>query len=280
MSFVIADSGGTKTDWFVAPETFFTSSGLNPNTFTPKRLAEVLRREVAPRLSRSGIRAVFFYGAGCTAPPDWFRGVLQTFFGSAKLEIQGDLLAAARATSDASPALIGLLGTGAHAGYFDGQQIRREAMNLGYLLGDEGSGADLGKETLRAYLYGTLPQVIHETFIRQFGTLSREEVVTALYHEPHPNRWLAQFAALPVRHPENAFCQNLIEERLRLFFRYHLAPLQTADPLSVSWAGGLAAALKSPLNKLMQEYKWPSGDIVARPLPGLVHHHKKSLFPR
>ena len=191
---LIADSGSTKTDWCLADETqtiAFKTAGINPFFQTDDEIRKILSREVLERLPVTDITEVFFYGAGCATPIQcqMISGLLRYVIGCDQVEVNSDLLGAARALCGHESGIACILGTGSNSCYYNGKNIEQHVSPLGFILGDEGSGADLGRRLVADCLKEELSQPLRDRFFARFQ-LSREQILQAVYKEPFPNRFL------------------------------------------------------------------------------------------
>ncbi len=194
---LIADSGSTKTEWSLVGrngvERTFRTAGINPYLLSEDEVRRILTREVLVELPIERITEVYFYGAGCVGrPAETLCVQLHRVIGPETVEVNSDLLAAARALCGDAPGIVAILGTGSNSGYYDGHDITRRVPSLGFLLGDEGSGSDLGKHLLADALKGLLPEPLARQFFDCYP-LTQEEVLDAVYRRPMPNRYMARF---------------------------------------------------------------------------------------
>src|SRR5687767_8239886 len=199
---LIADSGATKTDWrFIGDEgkiISFSSPGFNPLFWKSRDIAAEIKKRAPKRVLAAASAknlSIYFYGASCSSPArkKVIRVALKTVFPKGKAAIEHDILASARALCGREEGIAGILGTGSNSCHYDGKQITRIIGGLTYILGDEGSGAHLGTELLKAFLNGELPENVHADFIKKYR-LNKDKIYEALYRKPHPNRFLASFA--------------------------------------------------------------------------------------
>ncbi len=240
---------------------------MNPNIRTLEELSDILSAiEIKPK-------KVFFYGAGCgsKAGKQKVTDTLQKRFPEAEIWVETDLLGAARAVAGNQAGIIVLLGTGSHSGSYDGRRVMQETVNLGYVLGDEASGADLGKELLIAYFYDELPGELKRSFKEQFGELTREDFIQHVYQKPAASRWLAGFARFVVENQTHPFLAPLIQRRINLFFERHLLPFGKALPIYV--VGGLGEQLKPFLQAEAQKHSLEVGGFLPKPITGLIQYH-------
>ena len=181
---LFADSGATKTQWYWVhgeQQAQWTTSGCQPYYRTTVELVKSLTQELAPQLEGRTPDVIQFYGAGCGHAVARARVVqaLKMVFPRAVLDVAGDLLGAARATAGQKAGICCILGTGSASGYYDGQQIADQVPSLGYLLGDQGSGADIGRTLLQAYFYRQMPNDLQAAFEAQYAP-DRHAIITQL----------------------------------------------------------------------------------------------------
>ena len=194
---LIADSGSTKTDWMLVDDKLnrhpFSTRGFNPFLVTGEQIENILVTEIHIGFDKSLIKQIYFYGAGCSDEIRCgiVRDVLKKFFPNAAIEINHDLLGAARALCGIQNGMVAILGTGSNSCVFDGQKITEQIPSLGYILGDEGSGAYIGKKFIASYLYRDMPDDLINSMDKEIA-MKKEEVLSKLYHAEMPSlevRW-------------------------------------------------------------------------------------------
>lgn len=276
MSYVIADSGSTKTHWCVVENDgqrkMFRTGGINPVYLAEEEIGELLERELPERPRRTD--RVWFYGAGCAFPEknEYVCRALCRAFGATAAEVASDLLGAARALCGQRPGIVCILGTGSNSCYYDGEVVCSNVPPLGYILGDEGSGAVLGKKLLAGVLKGVLPAEIREMFFRENG-LSYAELIACVYNRPWPNRFLAGLVPFIARHREEPALGTLVTESFGEFLRRNVLQYAEARSLPVSFTGSVAWHFKDFLLPLLQEYGLQAGVITQAPMEGLIQYH-------
>ena len=279
---LIADSGSTKTDWvLVGGETkVFRTQGLNPIHMTERQMSQIIRAELLPQLGGnvSSIDAVFFYGAGVRADMEAkMEQVLAAaihqapFAENGNVSASSDLLGAARALCGQSEGIACILGTGSNSCLYDGRSIARNTPALGYVLGDEGSGAVLGRLFLNALFKGRLSEKLMEEFCSwEKTTLSG--VIERVYRTPLANRWLASLAPFIHEHLSDEGVRPLVVENFVSFFRNNLDAYGRKD-LEVSAVGSVAWHFRDCLEEAAQACGYRLGKVLKTPIEGLVSYH-------
>jgi N-acetylglucosamine kinase-like BadF-type ATPase len=279
MALLIADSGSTKCEWCMISGTrkkTVETQGASPYFLNESQLTEMIRRELLPSLKNVSPDNVFFYGTGCAAAANraMVSRAIRKVFPQSKVEVQHDLTGAARALFGRGKGIVAILGTGSNSGYFNGKRITNNSPGLGYVLGDEGSGAYLGKKVLQYYLYKTFDKDLHERFTRRYHT-DAAEILDAVYKKPLPNRYIAGFTLFLSENRGHYMIENIIEDGLRDFFSTHLAGYPEISRVPVSFTGSVAFGFKDILRELCLEYGWQPGQFLAKPMEGLVSYHKR-----
>jgi len=252
------------------------TQGASPYFLNESQLEDMMRRELLPSLKNFSPDNIFFYGTGCAAAANraMVRRAIRKVFPQSDVEVQHDLAGAARALFGAEKGIVAILGTGSNSGYFNGKKIVRNSPGLGYVLGDEGSGAYLGKKVLQYYLYETFDKDLHQKFTQQYHT-DAPEILDAVYKKPLPNRYIAGYTRFLSENRGHYMIENIIEDGLRDFFSVHLAKYPEIGHLPVSFTGSVAFGFKDILRELCFEHGWQPGEFLARPMEGLVSYHKR-----
>ncbi len=274
---LIADSGSTKTDWCLLSanqNSYFRTQGLNPYYLEATHIQVILENELLPQIPQKP-SSIIFYGSGCSLPEKQTiiqKALSDAFGGLVAVEVQHDLLGAARALCGHEAGIACILGTGSNACVFDGQNIVKEAVNLGFWLGDEGGAGHLGKQVITDFLYGKLAGSPLHAHLLQMG-LTRENVLEMAYKRPSPNTHFAQYAKVLSTFQEEAYCQKLIHNTLTQFLQNHVLPFEQKD-YPVHFTGSVAKYLAKELALVMQEQGLKMGRIVQKPIDGLVAYHQ------
>ncbi len=275
---LIADSGATKAEWCLLlngkKKTFFTQ-GISPYFLSTEQIANLLLKELKPALKNINVDEVFYYGTGC-ANADNAKSVkkaLRKVFAESSIDVNHDLMAAARALCGKEKGVACILGTGSNSCYFNGKKIVTNSPGLGYVLGDEGSGAYLGKRVIQYYLYGTFDEELRSLFDLTYTT-NKAEILENVYKKPLPNRYLAGFAKFLAENRGHYMIENIIEDGLNDFFFNHLCKYRETWTLPVSFAGSVAFGFKDVLQQLCNSYEFELGKIMKNPMEGLAEYHK------
>lgn len=276
---LIADSGSTKTDWVCLDYDSQCSQieahtiGLNPYHLSDDDIRRALEQELKPQLGDSVICDVYFYGSGVRPEMEArMEGLLREAFPSAKrVEAHSDLLGAARALCGRSEGVACILGTGANSCFYDGKQIVHNTPALGYILGDEGSGAVMGKHLLHDLYSGVLDYQMRVVFERETG-LNLSEIINRVYREPQANRFLASLSEFIHRHLDDEGIRQLVYNTFTDFANYHLSRYGRRH-LPVSFVGSVAWYYQEQLNLILQMLGYQVGTILKSPLDGLVLYH-------
>lgn len=275
---LLADSGSTKTDWLLLDHepTAFQSAGFNPFYQTQEVILETLRREVLAHTEPNEVRQIFFYGAGCanavTSLP--VTHALAALFPSAEtIEVNSDLLAAARALCGREAGIACILGTGANNALYDGEKIVNNIGSLGFWLGDEGSGGYLGKQLVVGYLQNELPAGLHEAFQKSYPEVTRLSILERAYRQPFPNRYFASFSTFLGQHLTDPFIGTLVGGAFRTFLDMYVGKHPNAATLPVHFTGSVAHHFRDILGKVLVEKNLQLGTIQKSPMPGLLRFH-------
>lgn len=287
---LIADSGSTKTTWCaVLPggrSLEVKTAGINPVRDDEATLRQVVREAcsaIADALNRgraatfqghASCSAVHFYGAGClpafTAP---LEQVLKEVFPEAVIVIESDLLGAAHALCGRREGIACILGTGSNSCLYDGRQIVRNVSPLGWILGDEGSGAVLGRRLVGDVLKGQLPDEVCQAFTQTFK-LQRQDVIEAVYRQPQANRFLASLVPFLSEHRDVEAVHALLVDEFRRFFVRNVAAYGRRD-LPVGFVGSVAHYFREELSAAAAAEGFVIGEILQDPMPRLVNFFKE-----
>ena len=274
---LIADSGSTKTDWaLVDRETVvrFNTQGINPVHQKREAILEILHVELLPSMEPDEVKSVFFYGSGVRPElEEPMAEVLRGAFPKAKtVEAHSDLLGAARALCCRNYGIVSILGTGANSCLYNGERIVMNTPAMGYILGDEGSGAALGKRLLHDLYKGVLSEEIVSGFEHETG-LSLPEIIDKVYRQPLPNRFLASLSEYVHNHMADWLeLRRLVIDNFADFFRFNIAPYQRRD-LPVSFVGSLAYHYQAELHEVARSMGYTVGAVTRSPIEGLVRYH-------
>ncbi|MEI8202345.1 MAG: hypothetical protein WCH34_05000 [Bacteroidota bacterium] len=278
----IADSGSTKTDWAIIDQNGMVkrvqTSGLNPYFLNENSMLDVLEKDLLPFIDHKAIKKVYFYGAGCAAQDKsaLVSNVLSTFFINAIFDVSTDITGVLNAIDSKAEGIAAILGTGANSCKFSGRKLIQQAPSLGYILGDEGSGAYIGKMFIKAYLSGKLPESLRLAF-EQKHYVSRELLLDNIYRRNFPNRYLASFCTWIAEYSSEESIDSLIKNSFDGFFRNYITiyPDYSSMPLYIS--GSVAFYFSDQLKFIAHQYQMKILEINISPIEGLIKFHLKEL---
>lgn len=273
---LIADSGSTKTDWSVVKDGLKVKSiltkGINPVFQTEEEITEELASSLVPEIKDYPIRSVCFYGAGCIPGKQAaVRQAIAANIAADTIEVNTDMLAAARSLCGRKAGIAGILGTGSNSCYYDGKEIISNVSPLGFILGDEGSGAVLGKLLVGDVLKNQLPDKLKEEFLNTYN-LSTGEIIDRVYRKPFPNRFLASLSPFLARHIDVPQVRSIVENSFRSYFRRNVMQYDyTSFPVHL--VGSVAYHYRGILAYIAEECGVQLGTIVQQPMEGLIIYH-------
>ncbi|MFN4284564.1 MAG: BadF/BadG/BcrA/BcrD ATPase family protein [Lacibacter sp.] len=278
---LLADSGSTKAEWCLLQprkKKILFTQGISPYFMNESAIIEMLQRELLPQLKKSSIDAVYYYGTGCSNPGNvkMIRKALQAVLPAGMIKVENDLLGAARALCGRQPGVASILGTGSNSCYFNGKRIVKNSPGLGFILGDEGSGAYIGRKVLQHVLYNTFEDELMEKFQARYQT-NRLEILDHVYRKPFPNRYLATFALFVSENRGHYMIENILEDSFNDFFFNHLYKYKESWKYPLHFTGGVAYAFKDVLVSLCETYGLQPGRILKHPMEGLIEYHKADL---
>ncbi len=280
---LIVESGSTKTEWrYIADpneayESFY-SDGINPYYQSADEIT-IAQKSILVELAKKTIQQVFYYGTGITddAKRDIIRQVIKPFVGEAEITVENDLVAAGISLCGDGAGIACILGTGANSGYFEGGKLKEQIPPLGFWLGDEGSGANLGKRLILAYLHHELPSDLRDAFIKRFGALNRLDIFEHAYQKEFPNRWFATFSKFLFDHRKHPFCYALVEKAFQDFCQLYLVKYETSQTAPIHFTGSVAFYYSDILKRVVSSFGLRVGIISEAPMAGLTLFHKKMI---
>jgi N-acetylglucosamine kinase-like BadF-type ATPase len=278
MAILIADSGATKCEWRLVGKNktkAVATQGISPYFLTAEQIIALLQKELLPKIRQESVTQVFFYGTGLSSQENarMLRKVLKQLFPGAAVDVQTDLVGAARALCGKSKGIVCILGTGSNSCYYDGRRIVKNSPGLGYVLGDEGSGAYLGKKVVQYYLYKTFDEDLQNRFEKKFD-ITQMEILDRVYKQPLANRYLASFAIFLAENRGHYMVENIIEDGLNDFFFTHLYKYRETWTLPIHFIGSIAFGFRDVLKELCHSYELELGKVVKTPVQGLIDYHR------
>ena len=275
---LIADSGSTKTDWVLTNHLTavksFKTPGFNPYFVTTEEVRSILDDVFNEQIRRDDVDAVYFYGAGCSSQPKQavINDALKSLFPGKKTEVEHDMLAAARALFSNTPGIACILGTGSNACVYDGKEITESLFSLGYMFGDEGSGAHLGKTYIADHLKEKAPAEIMAAFLERYE-LSREEILTEIYKKPNPNRFLASFTHFLKERISHPYVYDLVKSSFDSFFREQVCQFTNFRQFTLGCIGSVAYHFQDVFMNVAAEHKVTVNQFMISPMEGLIKFH-------
>ena len=275
---LIADAGATKIQWVVIQDgkasATYETAGFNPYFMEPRILLDAVEKDLVPFINPGYIKQVYYYGAGCSTmfKCNIVEDVLKEVFENADFEIEHDLLGAARALFGRNEGIACILGTGSNSCLYDGKKILENVTSLGYLFGDEGSGAYLGKLWLTEYLRGRMPEHLKNHFDRRFG-YSLENILDGVYSKPHPNQFLSSFALYLGDLKDDEFVKELVKKNFRDFFTEQVTQYTGYADKPLGVIGSVAFHFSDLFKEVADEHHLKITKMIKSPIEGLVDYH-------
>lgn len=275
---LIADCGSTKTDWCVIDGTKLVKQvftpGMNAIMLTEEEIRQRISQELMPEIDGLKIDAVYFYGAGCLGDEICgnVRRAIAANIPAQTIEADTDLLAAARALCGRTPGIACIMGTGSNSCYYDGKSIVDNVSPLGYILGDEGSGAVLGKILVGDVLKKQLPADLCEKFLAQYD-LDRMKIIRRVYKEPAANRFLASVTPFLIENIERPEIRALVLNAFGSFFKRNIANYEGYQSMKVNFVGSIAFYYRELIAEAAAEAGCTLGTILKSPMEGLIAFH-------
>ncbi len=276
---LIADSGSTKTEWRLIDThgqiSQIRSEGINPYYQDEEAIFSSVKGALAA-VDFTAVKAIHFYGAGCSSEANIgkMRSVFVQLCPKAQIDIHTDLLAAARSLCGHSPGIACILGTGANSCLYDGKDILSNVVPLGYILGDEGSGAHLGKQLLARFLRKELPQTIADRLEKRFD-LSKPVILEHVYRKEMPAKYLAGFSKFIFQHIKDPYMYAMVYEGFEAFFNRNIIKYPDYQQQPVHFTGSVAFYYANILRQVARDLNINVQHIVEGPVAGLALYHQK-----
>lgn len=277
---LIADSGSTKTAWrLIKSESTIIpleTIGYSPQYITTDEMIDDLKEILIPQLPvlTNDISKISFYGTGCSTPRTVtiIQLALENVFEKAEIEVNHDLLGAARALCGHSSGVACILGTGANSCLYDGQFITDNIPSVGFMLGDEGSGGYLGKQLVRAYFYRELPEDLELAFAKKYQ-LTRDDMLLNVYKKSAPNRYLASYTKFLSEHLEHPFIWEFVKNGFQDFLDAMVLKYDNIENLPINFLGSIAVHFQPVLEAVLLENNLHFGRVIHNPVRELVRYH-------
>lgn len=277
---LIADSGSTKVEWVLLDQDkvvkhIFTS-GFNALMLTEEEISQYIDDELMTQLGEtaSDIDEIYFYGAGCV-DEEVCRSVRRAIRHNIPAEIieaHSDLLGAARSLLGDKEGIACILGTGANSCYYNGKEIKDHVSPLGYILGDEGSGAVLGRHLIGDVLKHQLPRELCDRFMDEYN-LESAAILRRVYKEPMPNRFLASVTPFLLKNIEEPAIHRLVLNEFKSFFVRNVAQYDRYRTLPVCFVGSIAFHYRPVLEEAAAALDASIETVSKTPMEGLIRFH-------
>ncbi|MEM9888155.1 MAG: BadF/BadG/BcrA/BcrD ATPase family protein [Bacteroidota bacterium] len=278
---LIADSGSTKTAWALLKNNGklvrqWTTEGMNPYQQKTAFIIEQIKNTFP--LSTSKVQSLYYYGAGATyeASKKLSASMKQIFKKAENVDIQSDMLASAYALCGDKAGIVCILGTGSNSCVYDGKEVLQNIGGFGFILGDEGSGAIMGKQLMCDFLYKKIPNKLREKLCLEYD-LREEKILQKVYKEPFPNRFLASFAPFLKKNMQEKYVKNLIKTQTRAFFEQKVLCYENANHYSVHFTGSVAYFFQDAIKEVAASYSLKVGKITQAPMVGLIQYHQRRI---
>lgn len=273
---LIAESGSTRTEWALVEDNHLIqrafTEGINPFYQTRREISRNVRLGLPEIFFRKKIEQVYYYGTGCTS--DEKKNILEASLVAqfkTPIQVESDLLAAARSLFKCEAGIACILGTGSSSCFYDGEFIVKNIEAGGYILGDEGSGSVLGKIFLSDVLKGLAPKNVMTDFFEKFR-ISPSEVMESVYNRPFPNRFLSTISYFLADYMDDDYVYGLITSNLRSFFTRNVCQYDYKN-YPIRFVGSLAYGYANILRQVAGEFGIELTIIEETPMPGLIEFH-------
>lgn len=289
---LIIDAGSTKTEWILMDgkevKDRFLTAGFNPNYGDIQVLEDMVNHvetrfiafpnndeSLSRRDKSTSLQAIYYYGTGCGNEQNCqlIKEVLQQHFHNAGIYVTHDLMAVCHAVLGREKGIACILGTGSNSCVYDGEKIMDKAISLGYLVGDEGSGMHIGREVVRAYFYGFMPEDLRQQFDATYH-LELKDFILKLYHEEQPSKYLASFAKFAGEYQNEPYIHDLVKDCLKAFVKVFVLRFKGCKEMKVSFVGSVAYHFKDVLRECFVEYGLMMGEVMQAPAEGLIRYYQ------
>lgn len=270
---LVGDIGSTKSTWVYSSDVGMEIhlGGYNPVTQSENQ-GKLLLESLKTNTRDLAFSSIWYYGAGIidSRQSQVIEEGLKNLFPDSMIHVSSDLTGAAYAACGNNPGTVAILGTGSHAAEWDGKRIVKQAVSLGYLLGDEGGGCDIGKTLLQHYFYKTMPEAISQNLDERLHG-DRSAFLQELKSSEKPNHFLAEFARFAVLNQEHEWIQDLVSERFNVFIGRHVVPLQPKGHVHV--VGSIGCIFASLIKKELEKHSLSAGTFIKDPARRLFERH-------
>ena len=277
---LLVDSGSTKADWISIDETgkiLFTTQtlGLNPEVLNKEEIISRVNDRFDIYFNKENVTHLFFYGAGCGTDrmKNFLTEVFKEYFPNATVLVHEDTYAAVYATTPKNEkAIVCILGTGSNCSYFDGKILHQKVQSLGYIAMDDCSGNQFGRQLIRDYYFSKMPKKLAVEFAKTYD-LDPDVIKHQLYKEPNPNAYMATFAKFLILHKDEDYCQKLVRKDMQVFVDNYITQYENCKDVPIHFIGSIAFYLKEELKEVLESNGLKIGNVLRRPIDGLIEFH-------
>ncbi|MCX8480775.1 MAG: N-acetylglucosamine kinase [Sediminibacterium sp.] len=278
---LIIDAGATKSACLLIlnkKKIEWTIQGISPYFLNKNEIVQILEKELISKISTQykNVEKIFYYGTGLSNPTNvqiLKKSFYELFDKSVKLHFYTDILGACHATAGNNKGIVCILGTGSNLAIYNGKKIIQQRNGIGYILGDEGSGAYMGKQIIQYYLYDIFDNDLKEKF-EKHGNINKEIILENVYKKPFANRYLASLTPFLSNNRGHFMIENIIEDSLNDFFIKHIIPFQHYHHLPIHFVGGIAFHFKDMLIQICNDYNLKLGNIFQSPITYLNKYYQ------
>ena len=276
---LIIDAGSTKMQCILLDgnnvKNRFDTDGYNPNYSTKQDLNTIVETRFVPSIQGS-IQSIYYYGTGCGNEQNCqkIKDVFQQYFPQTEIHVTHDLMAACHALLGHEKGIACILGTGSNACVYDGENITERAVSLGYLVGDEGSGMHIGREVVRAYFYGFMPEDLRQQFEETYH-LELKDFIDKAYHQPQPSKYLASFAQFAGEHQAFPYLRGLIARCFDTFIDAFILRFEGSRELKIGFVGSVAYHFQDILRECLINHNLTIGEVMKSPADGLIRYYSE-----
>lgn len=278
---LIADSGATKSDWACIKKDGtiirFSSAGYNPNYISQEYITDNIQECFPKELRVNKVDEIFFYGAGVTKLLESFmRSALQKAFPNVtNIYVTSDLIGSAHATLGNQPGFVTILGTGMNSCVYDGKDVVYRIGSLGFILGDEGSGAYLGKVLIRDFMRHNMSDKVY-VLVKNKLQKTDDQLIEQIYKRPMPNRFCAQYSKFIEDNLDtDPYFYNLVHDAFDAMFRNMISHYPRYKQYKFNSVGSVGYCFRNILEEVATDYGMELGVILRYPLDGLISYHNK-----
>ncbi len=275
---LIIDCGSTKADWVILSDNnlvlSFNTEGFNPNYTDKNTISSIVLSNTLYQTYIQDITEVCFYGTGCgnTENCNLIKEIFQSIFTNAKIIVTHDLMAACHAVFGDKKGIACILGTGSHSCHYDGKKIIEKAVSLGYIIGDEGSGNNIGKQLLRDYFYKKMPVDLSEKFEKEYD-INIASVIDNIYHKTQTSKYLASLSRFAYENKEHDYIKVICSKCFDEFIEYFILKYEASKDLEIGFVGSIAYYFQDILSERLENQGLKMSKIVKNPIEGLIEFH-------